>query len=185
MSITHLRSAETRPEVLPTNSLGNDFLQPCLDRLGLGGAPPARRLQASGEGSPRLPTNPVQGSQGICIGLGLHSRAKSTPLSGQLPQTSETSRVLPRDSLPSSSAQGCGPVVTPPAPPRVFPSLVSPGLWRKHTSRSYTRPVAWPRARPFQPVPELQAFNSLPTSPPDLPIPPSPRTSSATELLPH
>ena len=160
------------------------FSEPCLDRLGLGGAPPARRLQASGEGSPWLPT-PVRGSQGICIGLGPHSRAKSTPLPGQLPQTLETSRILPRDSLPGSSAQGCGPVVTPPAPPCVFPSLVSPGLWRKHTSRSYTRPVAWPRARPFQPAPGLQAFNSLSTSPPDLSIPPSPTASSATELLPH
>ena len=61
MSITHLRSAETRPEVLPKNSLGNDFLRalfgspragwssPCTQASGFRGREPTAANPSAGE----------------------------------------------------------------------------------------------------------------------------------------
>lgn len=110
MSITHLLSAETRPEGLLKNYLGNNFLQALFGFPLAGWSSPC--MQALRGREPRAASDGV--------GEPRHLHWVGSPLEGQvdspLGPVASDPRDKPhhaRDRLPISSAQGCGPVVIP------------------------------------------------------------------------
>lgn len=113
-------------------------------------------------------------SRAICIGLGLHSRAKMTHLLGQLLQTWKTGHDMPRDFCsPILAPKGAAPWSSRPAPPFVLPSSFHFSWFMEETHN----PLLHQTGPPLAPGPTLfdvlKDFKSLI-------IPPSPASSSVS-----
>lgn len=106
LSISHLLSAETRPEVLLKNSLGNNFLWALLDRLWLGGAPAVCSLHQEVSQAANVSFEP-----GHLHGWGLHSRPRRLTSWASCLRPWRQATSCQETSVPHPGAQGCGPAV--------------------------------------------------------------------------